>query len=116
MPGSGKGIWETARIANGKTERSPYASTPYFYQRPRSSRAHRPTVQDLSPRQLEVLSRAIEEGYYDSPRSCNIEELAELDSANTSTVGEHLRRSEAKILKAVAPMLDRPKELGARTN
>jgi predicted DNA binding protein len=65
-------------------------------------------VQDLSPRQLEVLSRAIEEGYYDSPRSCNIEELAALDDANTSTVGEHLRRSEAKILQAVAPMLDRP--------
>ena len=64
-------------------------------------------VQDLSPRQLEVLSRAIEEGYYDSPRSCNIEELAALDDANTSTVGEHLRRSEAKILQAVAPMLDR---------
>jgi predicted DNA binding protein len=70
-------------------------------------------VQNLSPRQLEVLSRAIEEGYYDSPRACNIEELAELDSANTSTVGEHLRRSEAKILKAVAPMLDRPQTLGA---
>ncbi|GGJ01005.1 hypothetical protein GCM10008995_08610 [Halobellus salinus] len=65
-------------------------------------------VQELSPRQLEVLSRAIEEGYYDSPRSCNIEELAALDDANTSTVGEHLRRSEAKILQAVAPMLDRP--------
>ena len=65
-------------------------------------------VQDLSPRQLEVLSRAIKEGYYDSPRSCNIEELAALDDANTSTVGEHLRRSEAKILQAVAPMLDRP--------
>ena len=65
-------------------------------------------IQDLSPRQLEVLSRAIEEGYYDSPRSCTIEELAALDPANTSTVGEHLRRSEAKILQAIAPMLDRP--------
>lgn len=70
-------------------------------------------VQDLSPRQLEVLSRAIEEGYYESPRSCNIEELAALDSANTSTVGEHLRRSEAKILKAVATMLTKP-ESGAK--
>ncbi|MFB6087928.1 MAG: helix-turn-helix domain-containing protein [Haloarculaceae archaeon] len=73
-------------------------------------------VQDLSPRQRELLSRAIEEGYYDSPRACNIEELARLDSANTSTVGEHLRRSEAKILKAVAPMLKRPKEESAPTN
>jgi predicted DNA binding protein len=63
-------------------------------------------VQDLSPRQMEVLKRAIDEGYYDSPRGCNIEELASMDSANTSTVGEHLRRSEAKILEAVGSMLD----------
>ena len=63
-------------------------------------------VQDLSPRQMEVLSRAIDEGYYESPRGCNIEELAEMDSANTSTVGEHLRRSEAKILEAVGSMLN----------
>jgi len=73
-------------------------------------------VQDLSPRQLEVLSRAIAEGYYDSPRSCNIEELAETDKANTSTVGEHLRLSEAKILKAVAPMLDRPEKVTPQQN
>ncbi|MDG5778154.1 helix-turn-helix domain-containing protein [Haloarculaceae archaeon H-GB1-1] len=65
-------------------------------------------VQDLSPRQREVLGRAIDEGYYDSPRACNIADLAEQDDANTSTVGEHLRRSEAKILKAVAPLLSRP--------
>jgi predicted DNA binding protein len=65
-------------------------------------------VQDLSPRQLEVLSRAIEGGYYDSPRACNIQDLAEFDSANTSTVGEHLRHAESKILKAIAPLLDRP--------
>jgi|GEM_PF-3231346 len=63
-------------------------------------------VQDLSPRQTEVLARAIEHGYYDSPRGCNIEELAEMDTANTSTVGEHLRRSEAKILEAVGAMLE----------
>ncbi|WP_115865271.1 helix-turn-helix domain-containing protein [Halorussus litoreus] len=67
-------------------------------------------VQNLSPRQRELLSLAIEEGYYDSPRSCNIEELAELDSANMSTVGEHLRRSEAKILNGVATMLGDPEK------
>lgn len=64
-------------------------------------------VQELSPRQREVLSRAIDEGYYDSPRACNIAELAEKDSANTSTVGEHLRRSEGKILKAVTSLITR---------
>jgi len=65
-------------------------------------------IQDLSPRQREVLARAIEEGYYDSPRACSIEDLAAEDSANTSTVGEHLRRSEAKLLKAAGPLLSGP--------
>ncbi|WP_235847858.1 helix-turn-helix domain-containing protein [Natronorubrum thiooxidans] len=62
-------------------------------------------VQNLSPRQQEVLARAIEHGYYDSPRACSIETLAEMDSANTSTVGTHLRRSEARILESVLPLL-----------
>ena len=65
----------------------------------------RQAIQDLSPRQREVLLRAIEHGYYESPRGCNIETLAELDDANVSTVGEHLRRSEAKILAAAVPIL-----------
>ena len=73
-------------------------------------------IQSLSPRQMEVLSRAVEQGYYDSPRACNIEELAELDPANTSTVGEHLRRSESKILKAVAPMLDQSESVVPKRN
>lgn len=62
-------------------------------------------VGDLSSRQKEVLSRAIECGYYESPRACSIEALADSDSANTSTVGSHLRRSEAKIIQAVTPLL-----------
>lgn len=62
-------------------------------------------IYTLSSRQREVLMRAIKEGYYDSPRSCSIESLAEADSANTSTVGKHLRKSEAKILQAALPLL-----------
>lgn len=63
-------------------------------------------VEDLSPRQREVLIQAVEAGYYDSPRACRLEDLAESDSANTSTVGEHLRRSETKILTTVAALLE----------
>lgn len=63
-------------------------------------------VRDLTPRQREVLAHAVAAGYYDSPRACGIEDLAALDSANTSTVGEHLRRSEAKILTAVGSLLE----------
>ena len=65
-------------------------------------------IQNLSARQLEVLSLAREEGYYDSPRSCKLKDLAEHDPTGVSTVGEHLRLSEAKILKAIGPMLDQP--------
>jgi predicted DNA binding protein len=79
---------------------------PRFDRLPTGLTGIKQAVQDLSPRQMEVLKRAIDEGYYDSPRRCNIEELASMDSANTSTVGEHLRRSEAKILEAVGSMLD----------
>lgn len=65
----------------------------------------RRAIEDLSPRQEEILSQAVEAGYYDSPRACGIQDLASMDSANTSTVGEHLRRSEAKILNAVGSLL-----------
>lgn len=67
-------------------------------------------IEALSPRQREVLSQAVAEGYYDSPRACGIEDLAAMDSANTSTVGEHLRRSEAKILNAVGSLLSANEE------
>lgn len=58
-------------------------------------------LQELSDRQREVLRTAVEQGYYDQPRRCNIEQIAQHDSANASTVGEHLRRSEGKLIKAL---------------
>lgn len=70
-----------------------------YYSHPNMAEIKR-ALQEMSIRQKEVLAIAIEQGYYDHPRGCNIEEIAEYDSANLSTVGEHLRRSEGKLLKA----------------
>lgn len=63
-------------------------------------------IHSLSSRQKEILLRAIEDGYYDSPRDCNVDQLAQADTAGMSTVAEHLRRGEAEVIKAISPLLD----------
>lgn len=62
-------------------------------------------VSGLSSRQRQVLKRAIEDGYYDVPQACKIEDLAAEDSVTMSTVAEHLRHAEQKILTAMEPLL-----------
>ena len=63
-------------------------------------------INDLSSRQREILSLAIDEGYYDSPRRCSVDDLAEMDDTGMSTVAEHLRLAEIKVLQAVRPLLE----------
>lgn len=63
-------------------------------------------ITDLSPRQREVLLLAIREGYYDSPKQCSVDDLAELDDACMSTVAEHLRLAEMKLIQAMRPILE----------
>lgn len=62
-------------------------------------------VSALSARQQQVLKRAIENGYYDVPQSCTVEDLAEMDSTTMSTVAEHLRHAEHKVFDAIEPLL-----------
>lgn len=52
----------------------------------------------LSPQQLEVMQVAIEEGYYDWPRSITAEELAEELGIARPTLMEHHRKAEKKLL------------------
>ncbi|WP_255151788.1 helix-turn-helix domain-containing protein [Halorarius halobius] len=53
----------------------------------------------LTPRQRRVARLAVERGYYDSPRGCDLRDLAaELDVA-VSTCSETLRRAEGEILR-----------------
>lgn len=53
----------------------------------------------LTDRQRDVVETAVELGYYDIPRSASQEDIAaELECA-PSTIAEHLRKSEARILR-----------------
>jgi len=52
----------------------------------------------LTARQREVLGVAIEKGYYDDPRETTHEAIATELGITTATVGEHLRKVEAKIV------------------
>ncbi|MGZ0747495.1 helix-turn-helix domain-containing protein [Haloparvum sp. AD34] len=59
-------------------------------------------LDDLSPRQREVLSTAIGMGYYDHGGDVGVEAVAEeLDLAST-TVWEHLSRAESKVMAGLA--------------
>lgn len=55
--------------------------------------------QILTERQQEVVDAAIEAGYYDSPRECTQEALAERLDMAKSTCSEILHRAEERIVK-----------------
>lgn len=55
-------------------------------------------LSDLTDRQLQALRTAFEDGYFDWPRECTTEDVAdELDVA-TSTFSQHLRVAQGKLL------------------
>lgn len=53
----------------------------------------------LTDRQFEVVRTALEEGYYDTPRTCSLTELAEELGVAKSTCSESLHRAEERIVK-----------------
>jgi predicted DNA binding protein len=59
--------------------------------------------QQLTPRQQETLRTAVEVGYYDEPRRVTYRDIADRLQISAGTVGEHLRKIEAKILTDVVP-------------
>jgi predicted DNA binding protein len=58
-------------------------------------------MRTLSSRQSEVLSTALEMGYYDRPRGCTQRDIAEAMGVRQATVSEHLQAGEAKLVHAV---------------
>ena len=62
-----------------------------------------PTLDDvfasLTTRQREILTIAVEEGYYQIPRRVTIEEIADALNLDSSTVGEHLQKVEACLVQ-----------------
>ena len=61
----------------------------------------------LTNKQLEVVQFASEAGYYESPRKNTLKDIAEMLNKPKSTVQEHLKNAEAKLIHwAVSSMKD----------
>ena len=62
---------------------------------------HTPELGDLflslTERQREVLETAVDMGYYENPRQATHEDISVTVDASPSTVGEHLRKIEARV-------------------
>lgn len=56
----------------------------------------------LTDDQRTLIETAIEEGYYDVPRTCTLTELADVAGIAKSTCSEKLHRAESKIVRAFA--------------
>lgn len=61
----------------------------------------RNAISKLTARQREVFEAATDAGYYEIPREVTQENLAEEFDVTVSTVDEHLRKAEAKLLSAL---------------
>ena len=55
----------------------------------------------LTERQHEVFETAIREGYYEIPREATHEDIADSLGCAPSTVDEHLRKAESRVLSAL---------------
>ncbi len=56
---------------------------------------------ELTDRQREVLRVAVEEGYYEEPRQVTYEDIAARLDCSAGTVGQHLRRIEARLMSTL---------------
>lgn len=56
----------------------------------------------LTERQQEILDAAVEVGYYEVPRRATHDDIARSLDLSTTTVGEHLRKIEARLLSELA--------------
>ncbi len=61
----------------------------------------------LSKKQLEAFQSAVEQGYYSYPRKIALPALAKLLGVSKSTLREHLRVAEAKLMPATASQIGR---------
>ena len=52
----------------------------------------------LTDRQREILTAAVEQGYYEVPRQATIRDIADEIGLSQATVGEHLQKIEARVL------------------
>lgn len=59
----------------------------------------------LTEKQLKALVSAIENGYYEIPKRVTAEELAKRQGQPRSTLEEHIRKAESKVVMAMAPYM-----------
>jgi len=59
----------------------------------------------LSEKQMEVFRLACDYGYYEMPKKISINELAEKTGISSSTLAEHLRKAEMKLLPILGKVL-----------
>lgn len=62
----------------------------------------------LTNRQLEIVSAAVDEGYYDVPKEASCADVAERLGLSQATVGEHLQKIESQVLSSVVAPSDPP--------
>lgn len=66
---------------------------------------YRPGVRDLgatlTDRQHQILTVAVDQGYYEVPRQSALEDVAAEMDLSRATVGEHLQKIEAKVLSRI---------------
>ena len=73
-------------------------------------------ISTLTERQREILVEAHERGYYDVPRRINSEELANKLKIDKSTVVEHLRKAENRLVSQIVTGRLNPSELAAQAS
>lgn len=57
------------------------------------------TAERLTDRQRQVLTEALDIGYYDEPRSATLEDVAEAVNLAVGTAAEHIRKAEATLVR-----------------
>lgn len=57
-------------------------------------------VGDLTRRQVEAVRAALDAGYYEVPRGATTADVADRLGCTASTAAEHLRRAEARVIRA----------------
>lgn len=60
----------------------------------------------IPPRQRELLTVALEQGYFDIPRETTLAEIAAEMDITKSTASNHLRRAERQLMEFLVPYID----------
>ncbi|MFB6117187.1 helix-turn-helix domain-containing protein [Halosegnis sp.] len=63
-------------------------------------------ARELTARQTEVLTTAVEMGYYESNRDTSIEDVGEAVGVSRTTAWEHLNRAERKVMAEIHEFLE----------